>query len=145
MLSKGIVNHEAWIRTFSVRSGRTGRHRAGPDRRDNDGGAPGSLLYSLRSLDGREEKVDFEVRPGANPDQLVLVIPTTLEHRGCWRAEFRDHEFLLNKAGDGSYKAHDPGRPKVSLSFKSASKASLYVWGRDANGTCMNGYTLVRP
>jgi hypothetical protein len=85
----------------------------------------------------RDDKSDFEVRPDANPNQLVLMIPSTVELPG-------NHQFLLRKAGDGSYEARDPGRPKVSLSFKSASKASLKVWGHGANWIFFNLYTLDR-
>jgi hypothetical protein len=89
----------------------------------------------------RDIKLDFEVRPAANPNQLVLVIPKDVTFPGS-------HEFLLAKAADGSFESHERDRPKVSLSVKSGTEAKLKVRGHGATdrGTwiAMNDYTLVR-
>jgi hypothetical protein len=62
--------------------------------------------------------LDFEIRPGARPDQLVLLVPSAVTFPG-------DHEFVLAKQRDGSFVADEPGRPKVTLSFASSSKAKV--------------------
>jgi len=89
----------------------------------------------------RDQKLDFEVRPGKTPNELVLVIPKDVAFPGS-------HQFVLAKRGEGLFEANDPGRPKVSLSVESASKAKLKVRGQGATdrGTwiSMNDYTLVR-
>jgi hypothetical protein len=95
-----------------------------------------------------DHKLTFDVRPAANDDQLVLVIPTGVNFPGS-------HEFRLHRAHGERFQANDPGRPSVFLWFKSASKAELKVKGHGATaGTTgavsgywmsINDYALIRP
>jgi hypothetical protein len=87
------------------------------------------------------KNLDFELRPGAKPDQLVLVIPSAVTFPGS-------HEFVLAKRPDGVFASQEPGRPRVVLAFESAAKAKLKVHGQGATKTgtwvAINDYTLVR-
>jgi hypothetical protein len=85
--------------------------------------------------------LDFDIRPGARSDQLVVVIPDSVTFPGS-------HEFVLAKRPDGVFASKEPGRPKVALAFESATKAKLKVHGQGATQTgtwiSINDYTLVR-
>jgi hypothetical protein len=85
--------------------------------------------------------LDFDIRPGAKPDQLVLVIPGSVKFPGS-------HEFVLAKHPDGVFVSKEPGRPQVLLAFESPAKAKLKVHGQGSTQTgtwiSMNDYTLVR-
>jgi hypothetical protein len=89
----------------------------------------------------RDLKLDFEIRPGAKPDQVMLIIPKDVTFPGS-------HQFLLTKRAGGSFEAAEPGRPKVALAFKSSSQANLKVRGHGSTATgawmAINDYTLVR-
>jgi len=101
-----------------------------------------SAAPSFGGWQERDMKIPFEVRPGPTPNQLFVVIPKDVKFPG-------DHQFLLTKASDGTYKAAEQDRPHVSLLFDSAVKANLSVRGSGttASGTwvSMNEFTLVRP
>lgn len=87
------------------------------------------------------KNLDFEIRPGAKPDQLVLVVPSSVNFPGS-------HEFVLAKRPDGVFASKEPGRPQVALAFESAGKAKLKVHGQGSTKTgtwvSINDYTLVR-
>jgi hypothetical protein len=89
----------------------------------------------------RDANLDFEVRPGSKPDQLVLVIPLSASFPAS-------HEFVLDRRTDGAFAPEEHHRPKILLSFQSSAKAILKVRGQGAtsSGTwiAMNDYTLVR-
>jgi hypothetical protein len=85
--------------------------------------------------------LDFDIRPGARSDQLVVVIPDSVTFPGS-------HEFVLAKRPDGVFASKEPGRPQVVLAFESPAKAKLKVHGQGATQTgtwiSINDYTLVR-
>ncbi|MDB5476528.1 MAG: hypothetical protein JWP49_2039 [Phenylobacterium sp.] len=89
----------------------------------------------------RDTNLNFDIRPGAKPDQLVLMIPKDVAFPGS-------HEFVLARRGDGGFASEERGRPKVLLAFQSADKASLKVRGQGSTerGTwiSINDYLLVR-
>ncbi|MHB8286861.1 MAG: hypothetical protein ACYDD1_19585 [Caulobacteraceae bacterium] len=90
----------------------------------------------------RDMKIPFEVRPGATPKQIIVVIPKDVEFPG-------NHQFVLTKAPDGAYQAIEHDRPRVSLVVNSPLRANLSVRGSGttSSGTwvSMNDFTLVRP
>jgi hypothetical protein len=87
------------------------------------------------------KNLDFDIRPGAKPDQLVLVVPSSVNFPGS-------HEFVLAKRPDGVFASKEPGRPQILLAFASPVKAKLKVHGQGATKTgtwiSINDYTLVR-
>jgi len=87
------------------------------------------------------KNLDFDIRPGAKPDQLLLIVPSSISFPGS-------HEFVLAKRPDGVFASKEPGRPNVLLAFESPTKAKLKVRGQGATKTgtwiSMNDYTLVR-
>jgi hypothetical protein len=89
----------------------------------------------------RDTNLNFDIRPGAKPDQLVLVMPKDVAFPGS-------HEFVLARRGDGGFASEERGRPRVLLAFQSADKASLKVRGQGSTerGTwiSINDYILVR-
>jgi hypothetical protein len=89
----------------------------------------------------RDTNLNFDIRPGAEPDQLVLVMPKDVAFPGS-------HEFVLARRGDGGFASEERGRPSVLLAFQSADKASLKVRGQGSTerGTwiSINDYILVR-
>lgn len=91
----------------------------------------------------RDLKLQFEIRPGAKANNLVLVLPQDVAFPGS-------HEFVLAKQSGGAFEAAaNAGRPKVSLSFESSSRALLKVRGGGSTKAgiwvAMNDYMLVRP
>jgi hypothetical protein len=89
----------------------------------------------------RDTNLNFDIRAGAKPDQLVLVMPKDVSFPG-------NHEFVLARRGDGGFASEERGRPRVLLAFQSADKASLKVRGQGSTerGTwiSINDYILIR-
>lgn len=91
----------------------------------------------------RDLKLPFDVRPGANDNQVVLVMPSAVNFPGS-------HEYRLQKVHGDHFEANGgPERPTVLIWFKSASKAELKVRGSGGNDRgnwiSINDYLLVRP
>jgi hypothetical protein len=89
----------------------------------------------------RDTNLNFDIRPGAKPDQLVLVMPKDVVFPGS-------HEFVLAKRGDGAFASEERGRPRVLLAFPSADKANLKVRGQGSTERgvwiAVNDYILIR-
>jgi hypothetical protein len=94
----------------------------------------------------RDVHYRFEIRTGATPDQLVVTLPKDVPFPG-------DHIFLLTRTGPASFASKEqPNRPKVAVSFRSATRGELKVAGAGNTHAphggawmMMNDFTLVRP
>jgi hypothetical protein len=73
--------------------------------------------------DERDTHQHFAVRPGANPDQLVVTIPKDLQFPGS-------HDFVLTRTAPATFtvKATDD-RPGFQLTFKSPAEGRLKMAG----------------
>ncbi|HEX3699906.1 MAG TPA: hypothetical protein VHV27_04460 [Phenylobacterium sp.] len=96
--------------------------------------------------DERDTHQHFDVRAGANPNQLVVTIPKELQFPGS-------HSFVLTRTGPATFtvKATD-ARPGVQLSFTSPTAGRLKMAGAGhttgAHGgvwMAVNDFTLRRP
>jgi hypothetical protein len=91
----------------------------------------------------RDVHTHFSIKPGANPNQLLVTLPNDLQFPGS-------HTFLLTRTGDASFgmrEEHD--RPKVTVSFRSPARGELKMAGAGQIGgkswVMVNDFTLVRP
>ena len=88
----------------------------------------------------------FDIRPGANPNQLVVTLPKDVPFPG-------DHTFVLARTGPASFASKEqPNRPKVAVSFKSPARGDLRLAGagdthapHSGAWMMMEDFTLVRP
>lgn len=93
----------------------------------------------------RDLHYQFDIRPGANANQLVVTLPKDVQFPG-------DHTFVLARTGPAAFASKEqPDRPKVAVSFKSPTRGDLKIAGAGdthaAHGGAwmmMEDFTLVR-